>query len=478
MDAEEEPMIRVQLHDTVPILNSRCSVSVWIAYEKPPGSSAGCELCVVAFSAAGTVVSIRSSEKAVDDVSCTWTARNELTLHLSQLPDTVCTLVFAAQAAKGSVLFNPRSISTISFIANIRSEEKPRQFHPPRPAVSALFAGVVLDRRSTPGRWTLSFLNESCSYSGPDGAFLGQLRGALKMAGEGGDAMPVPMTATAPPVAHPSLGNKTVANSEGQFPNKCNQQVAAGLTVISPIAEQVLRVGCGWDPPAAGNAVDVDLSCLLFDADGHLQDMVYWGKHTASVGGVYHSGDNQSGDADGDDESICVDLTRLAHTVTHIGIVLTVNEGTQRFGDAKNLNLRLRGKTQTYMQLSHLNEKYPNESCLVAAVLVRDGTRRAECYVHWVVVPHCTSVTDTTVRDAVSALVRPSAAPLRRSVVPHYFYHAPAQGGGGPTVVPQGDGAARQTTNTSPASVPSFISSWKVIVPLVAVIAAMIAMAL
>lgn len=71
--------------------------------------------------------------------------------------------------------------------------------------------------------------------------------------------------------------------------------------------------------------VDLDASCLMFDADGRLVDQVWFRQLKSKCGTVTHSGDDRSGGggADDDNERIQVDLQSLPANVEQL--VFTVN---------------------------------------------------------------------------------------------------------------------------------------------------------
>ncbi len=113
-------------------------------------------------------------------------------------------------------------------------------------------------------------------------------------------------------------------------------------------------MGLGWDPIAAGAAakrqhdddddddgdIDLDASCVLFDADKRSLDVVWFIKLKSSDGSVRHSGDNLSGAGDGDDEQIAVDLARVPANVK--SLVFTVNSFSgQSFSQVSNAYCRL-----------------------------------------------------------------------------------------------------------------------------------------
>jgi len=113
-----------------------------------------------------------------------------------------------------------------------------------------------------------------------------------------------------------------------------------GLTMV--------RMGLGWDSIAERGflgrskrtPIDLDASCLLLDAGGRLVDQVWFRQLTSKDGAVRHTGDNTTGDGAGDDESIIVDLARVAPQVQTL--VFTVNSFTgQDFTKVENAYCRL-----------------------------------------------------------------------------------------------------------------------------------------
>ena len=116
-----------------------------------------------------------------------------------------------------------------------------------------------------------------------------------------------------------------------------------GLTVV--------RMGLGWDAVkkrglfgSRSQSIDLDASALLFDARGGLVDAVWFRQLRSRDGSVEHTGDNLTGEGEGDDESVIVDLTRVPAEVTQI--VFTVNSFTgQDFSQIENAFCRLVDET-------------------------------------------------------------------------------------------------------------------------------------
>ncbi|MCA8090885.1 TerD family protein [Burkholderia anthina] len=116
-----------------------------------------------------------------------------------------------------------------------------------------------------------------------------------------------------------------------------------GLTSIS--------LGLGWDPVKSGgffskmlgggsSEIDLDASCILLGGDMKSVDLVWFRQLESKDGSIEHSGDNLTGDGDGDDETIHVDLQRLPGTIQHL--VFTVNSFRgQTFDQVENAYCRI-----------------------------------------------------------------------------------------------------------------------------------------
>lgn len=110
-----------------------------------------------------------------------------------------------------------------------------------------------------------------------------------------------------------------------------------------------VRMGLGWDAVkkkgffgfgGGQQDVDLDANALMFDAQGNLLDVVWFRQLQSKDGTVRHSGDNRTGQGDGDDETITVDLSRLATNVSTV--IFSVNNYTgQDFGQVENAYCRL-----------------------------------------------------------------------------------------------------------------------------------------
>jgi tellurium resistance protein TerZ len=146
-----------------------------------------------------------------------------------------------------------------------------------------------------------------------------------------------------------------------------------------------LHIGLGWDPikkkagflggllgGGGADSIDLDASVIIADANKRIIDEVWFRQLQSKDGSIKHSGDNLTGDGDGDDEYIRVDLTRLSKEAAHI--VVTVNSFRgQTFNEVDNAFCRLVDeKTGKEICKYELREKGSNTGFVMAAIS-RDG---------------------------------------------------------------------------------------------------------
>ena len=89
--------------------------------------------------------------------------------------------------------------------------------------------------------------------------------------------------------------------------------------------------------------IDLDASVVMF-ADTQVADVAYYGQLTSKDGSIRHLGDNLTGEGEGDDEVITVDLTRVPIHVNALIFIVTSYQG-QTFEQVQNAFCRLVDQT-------------------------------------------------------------------------------------------------------------------------------------
>ena len=130
----------------------------------------------------------------------------------------------------------------------------------------------------------------------------------------------------------------------GSLTNMC---IGINWGAIDVVSKGFLGFGGG---DKKKEAVDLDASCALFDNDDKLLDVVYFGQLSSKDGSIRHSGDDRTGDVDGDDgldnEVITVDLSRVSPNATKIAFVLNSFRG-QDFATVPFATIRIYEGTPT-----------------------------------------------------------------------------------------------------------------------------------
>ena len=100
-------------------------------------------------------------------------------------------------------------------------------------------------------------------------------------------------------------------------------------------AEKPLRnviIGAGWDANINGNVADLDLSAFLLDNNRKVTDLskqvVFYNQQQQQ--GIYSSGDNRTGEGDGDDEQIVVDLDAISPNISELVFIMTIDKAAER----------------------------------------------------------------------------------------------------------------------------------------------------
>ncbi|MEP3665800.1 MAG: TerD family protein [Roseibium sp.] len=117
-------------------------------------------------------------------------------------------------------------------------------------------------------------------------------------------------------------------------------KAAPGLTNI--------LIGLGWDERAtSGHDFDLDASIFMLDANGKVRsndDFIYYGQLASKDGSVQHTGDNLTGEGEGDDEAIKVDLNNVPADIQKLAITVTIHDAEARrqsFGQVANAFCRI-----------------------------------------------------------------------------------------------------------------------------------------
>tara|TARA_B110000977_G_scaffold40303_1_gene54217 strand:+ start:1624 stop:2199 length:576 start_codon:yes stop_codon:yes gene_type:complete len=115
------------------------------------------------------------------------------------------------------------------------------------------------------------------------------------------------------------------------------------------VSIQKFRIGLGWDTNETDSGLDFDLDASAFILGENNKvvsqsHFVYFNNLKDPENSVIHTGDNLTGEGEGDDEMIDVDLSLINQSAKSISIVVTIHDATarnQNFGQVRNAFVRI-----------------------------------------------------------------------------------------------------------------------------------------
>jgi len=140
-----------------------------------------------------------------------------------------------------------------------------------------------------------------------------------------------------------------------------------------------MTIGLGWDPRATdGQDFDLDAIAFLLDESGKVrndQDFIFFNNLKSGDGSVEHTGDNRTGEGDGDDESIKVNLASVPADVNKIAVCAIIYEGqarNQNFGQVGDAFIRvINDNGNTEIARYDLSEDGSTETAMIFGEIYR-----------------------------------------------------------------------------------------------------------
>ncbi|MEU6341318.1 TerD family protein [Streptomyces sp. NPDC046977] len=148
---------------------------------------------------------------------------------------------------------------------------------------------------------------------------------------------------------------------------------APGLTAVT--------VGLGWDVrTTTGTDFDLDASALLVDADSKVvsdKHFIFFNNLKSPEGSVEHTGDNLTGEGEGDDEQVKVNLVTVPAEVSKIVFPVSIYDAESRqqsFGQVRNAFIRVVNQADNNELARYdLTEDASTETAMVFGELYRNG---------------------------------------------------------------------------------------------------------
>ena len=150
------------------------------------------------------------------------------------------------------------------------------------------------------------------------------------------------------------------------------------LSKTDPSLKNVL-VGLGWDARSTdGQDFDLDASVFMATENGKVpsdRHFIFYNQLVSPCGGIEHTGDNLTGDGDGDDESVIVRLDKVESNIKSLFITVTIHDAEarrQNFGQVSNAFVRIvNNDTSDEIVRFDLSEDYSTETAMVFGEIYR-----------------------------------------------------------------------------------------------------------
>ncbi|MEX2981101.1 TerD family protein [Streptomyces sp. C36] len=142
-----------------------------------------------------------------------------------------------------------------------------------------------------------------------------------------------------------------------------------------------VEVGLGWDVrTTTGTDYDLDASALMCNEAGKTaspQHFVFYNNLTSPDGSVQHTGDNLTGEGEGDDETIKVDLAAVPADIAKIIFPVSIHDAQARgqsFGQVRNAYIRVVNQNGgAELARYDLSEDAASETAMIFGELYRHG---------------------------------------------------------------------------------------------------------
>ena len=150
------------------------------------------------------------------------------------------------------------------------------------------------------------------------------------------------------------------------------------LSKEAPNLKKII-VGLGWDPRSTDGATfDLDGSAFLLKSDGKVRgdsDFIFYNNLKSTDGSVVHTGDNTTGEGEGDDERIEIDLSRVPADIDRISVTVTIHDADarrQNFGMVSKAFIRcLNAEGEKEIARYDLSEDSSTETAMIFGEIYR-----------------------------------------------------------------------------------------------------------
>lgn len=152
---------------------------------------------------------------------------------------------------------------------------------------------------------------------------------------------------------------------------------AISLTKQAPGLNEV-RVGLSWDSSVINSKeADADVSVFMLNENSKIPGegfFVFYNNLKSSDGAVIHKGDARSGEKDGDDEEISINLSKISPEIYYVLVAITIHNSKEgfNFGNTTNTQIKLYNDiTGEKICAFKLTEEHPEADSIIIGSFCR-----------------------------------------------------------------------------------------------------------
>jgi len=177
-----------------------------------------------------------------------------------------------------------------------------------------------------------------------------------------------------------AVSEKRIENKEVKMAVNLGKGGNVSLSKEEPGLKKIL-IGLGWDARATdGAAFDLDASLFMLNKSGKVRsdsDFIFYNNLKSADGSVEHTGDNLTGQSEGDDEVIKVNLEKLPADVDKLVVGVTIHEADtrkQNFGMVSSAFIRIVSQdSNREIARFDLSEDMSTETAMMFGEVYRHG---------------------------------------------------------------------------------------------------------
>lgn len=144
---------------------------------------------------------------------------------------------------------------------------------------------------------------------------------------------------------------------------------------LTKTSDKVFQFALSWPPATTGADIDIDASAFLLSQDGavkrltSIENVVFFKNLEHKSGCIVHSGDSTDGKAEGDDEVITVDTSKIPSDIAQIRIYINIFAPRVSFGSIPNAKVLVRTVDGNILAQYNMSTDFNTENSILVGTV-------------------------------------------------------------------------------------------------------------